>query len=208
MNIAVVAANGRTGQAFVREALEQGHSIRAGVLGSSDIFRPHPKLTIVPCDATNQEDVMRLCQGQDAVVSLIGHVKGSAPNVQTLAIQNVLAAMQQQGIQRVVSLTGTGVRFHDDEIPFFDRVLNCIVSVIDSARVQDGRTHVAALEQSNTDWTIIRVLKLQDVPPKPYILRAHGPTKLYVGREEVAEAILQVLADTSFVHKAPILCQP
>lgn len=208
MNIAVVAANGRSGQAFVKEALEQGHSIRAGVLGTAHTLQPHPWLTIMPCDATYPEDIQALIAGQDAVVSLIGHVKGSAPDVQTRAMRTIVAAMQQAGITRIVSLTGTGVRFEGDIIPLFDRILNIAVRIFDPARVKDGRNHVEVLKQSHLAWTVIRVLKLQDVDAKPYILREHGPTKLYVSRDDVAQAIMQVLSDNSFVQKAPIICSP
>lgn len=208
MNIAVVAANGRSGQAFVKEALEQGHSVRAGVLGSSHTFQPHPQLTIVPCDATNPEEVKHLISGQDAVVSLIGHVKGSAPDVQTRAIQTIITVMHQLGITRIVSLTGTGVRFEGDIIPPIDRVLNLAVRIFDPARVKDGKNHVEALKQSGLAWTIIRVLKLQNIDAKPYILREHGPAKLYVSRDDIAQAIVQVLSDKSFMQKAPIICSP
>jgi putative NADH-flavin reductase len=208
MKIAVVGSNGRSGQAFVREALEQGHTVRAGVLGSTQGLPEHPNLTVVPCNATDSKEVTALIAGQDAVVSLIGHVKGSAADVQTAAMQVITAAMQAAGIRRIVSLTGTGVRFAGDRIPLMDRILNLAVTLIDPARVKDGRNHLEVLRQSNLDWTVIRVLKLQNVDAKPYILREHGPTKLYVSRDDVAQAIVQVLDDKSFIQKAPIICSP
>lgn len=206
MNIAVIAANGRSGQAFVKEALGQGHSVRAGVLGTNHTFQPHPRLTIMPCDATNPDEIRTLIRDQDAVVSLIGHVKGSAPDVQTRAMRTIVSAMQELGISRIVSLTGTGVRFEGDSIPFYDYILNGAISLMDPARVTDGRNHVEVLKQSHMAWTVIRVLKLQNAHAKPYILRAHGPTKLYVSRDDVAQAIMQVLSDASFIQKAPIIC--
>jgi putative NADH-flavin reductase len=204
MKIAVIAANGRSGQAFVEAALAAGHEVRGGVRGQSP-FVSTPKLTIVQCDATNKEDLRTLIANQDAVVSLIGHVKKSAPDVQTAAIQTVAEVMNELGVTRLVSLTGTGVRFPGDTITLIDRILNTAVSIVDPARVKDGKDHVVALQQSGLDWTVIRVLKLQNVPPKPYSLTEHGPTKPYVGRDEVAQAILEVLEDDSLVQKAPII---
>ena len=86
-----------------------------------------------------------------------------------------------------------------------DYLLNAAVSLIDPARVQDGRDHAAVLQASQLDWTIIRVLKLQNVPARPFVLTPHGPTKLYVGRDEVAAAILQVLEQHTFVGEMPII---
>jgi putative NADH-flavin reductase len=204
MRIAVIAANGRAGQAFVEAALAAGHEVRGGVRGKS-FLKPHPKFSIIPCDATNKEDLQNLITGQDAVVSLIGHVKGSAPDVQTIAMQKVVEVMDKLGVKRLISLTGTGVRFPGDKITLLDRFLNLGVGIVDPARVKDGRNHVEVLRESDLNWTVIRVLKLQHVPSRPFRLTEHGPTKPYVGREEVAQAILEVLQNDSFIKKAPII---
>ena len=204
MKIAVIAANGRSGQAFVEKALAAGHQIRGGILGKS--FLPSdPSLTTVNCDATNPDQVKELIAGCDVVVSLIGHVKGSPAQVQTQAISIVIDAMQSTGITRIVSLTGTGVRFPGDKITLLDRFLNLGISIVDPKRVKDGIDHVKILEHSNVDWTVIRVLKLQNVAEKSFTLRENGPTKPYVGRDEVASAILQALEQNSFIQKAPII---
>lgn len=206
MKIAVIAANGRSGQAFVQKALDAGHMVRGGILGKS--FLPeNPNLTTVNCNATDPQQVKTLITGCDAVVSLIGHIKGSPAHVQTQAISTVLDCMKSAGVTRIVSLTGTGVRFPGDKITLLDRFLNLGITIVDPNRVKDGIDHVRLLEHSDVDWTVIRVLKLQNVAEKPFTLRENGPTKPYVGREEVASAILQVLEQNSFVQKAPIIAR-
>lgn len=51
----------------------------------------------------------------------------------------------------------------------------------------------------------MRVLKLQNIRPKSYVLTENGPTKLVVSRAEVAQAICEVLTQNSFIKKAPML---
>ena len=204
MNIAVIAANGRTGRAFVTTALAAGHSVRAGALTVNN-FPKHQNLTEVICDATNVNDLSLLLEGQDAVASFIGHVRNSPPTVQTDAIRALVATMNEQNISRIVSLTGTGVRLEGDKITLIDQFLNLAVGIIDPNRVSDGKSHVKVLQESNLDWTVIRVLKLENVAPKPFQLLEHGPTKMYVSRDEVAQAALQVLDNASFVRLAPII---
>ena len=204
MNIAVVAANGRTGRAFVKAALAAGHTVRAGSLRTGS-FEQHPLLTESICDATIEADLVKLIAGQDAVASFIGHVKGSQPDVQTVAINKIITVLHDQNVHRIVSLTGTGVRFPGDTITMIDRVLNLAIGIIDPPRVTDGRLHVEALKKSGLDWTVIRVLKLQNTAPQPFTLREHGPTKLFVSREEVAKAAVQVLEENSFIRQAPII---
>jgi len=204
MKIAVIAANGRTGTYFVNAALQAGHSVKAGVHGNHT-FAEHPNLTVQQCDATEAGDVLQLLMGCDAVVSVIGHTKKSPANVQTAAIQTILQTMQDLNIKRIVSLTGTGVRLTADVIPFIDKVLNFAVGIVDPKRIADGKQHALLLMQSQTDWTLIRVLKLQNTAMSPFILTTNGPTKTYVSRQDVAAAILQVLQEKSFIHQAPIL---
>ncbi len=204
MNIAVIAAQGRSGQAFVKHALEHGHSVRAGI--RSKITLPHhPNLVTLQCDATNEAEVINLILGQDAVVTLIGHVKGSPPDVQTTAMATLLKATADTGLTRLVSLTGTGVRLPGDRISLINRFLNFGINLVDPSRVQDGINHIKILQESSLDWTAIRVLKLENLSPKPFRLTAHGPAKTLVSREEVAEAILQVLTEESFMKEAPIV---
>jgi hypothetical protein len=104
-----------------------------------------------------------------------------------------------------VSLTGTGVRYDGDQVGLIDRFANWSIGMIDPQRIADGKEHVALIEASDLDWTIIRVLKLQNIATKPYTLTEHGPTKLVVGRSEVAQAIVEVLTENSFIKKAPML---
>jgi len=64
------------------------------------------------------------------------------------------------------------------------------------------------LQQRDLDWTLIRLLKLQNGNPQPFALKLNGPTKWYVAREEVAGAMLQVLTENTFIKQAPIISRP
>lgn len=208
MNIAVIAANGRSGKAFVQAALGAGHTIRAGVRGTHDL-PAHQNLEVVTCDATDEADVRKLVKQQDAVVSFIGHVKGSAAFVQTEAMKTLVTVLTtERGTIRVVSLTGTGVRMPGDKVGLVDRVLNASIKLIDSKRINDGIEHVRVLQQSQLAWTVLRVLKLQNISARGFFLRSFGPVQWVSSRDDVAQAFLQVLEDNSFIHDAPILSPP
>ena len=204
MKIAVIAANGRLGRAFVIQALKAGHQVRAGVRGATQL-PAHENLEVLRCDATKPDEIRRLLSGQEVVVSAIGHVKGSPATVQTQATRVIVQGMHELGITRFVDVTGTGVRFPGDKIPLIDRVLNWGVGLIDPARVRDGIEHVKVLQESDIQWTVLRVLKLQNIQPQPYVLTEHGPTKYFVGREEVARAMLEVIQKGTFIQQAPII---
>lgn len=204
MRIAVVAADGRSGRIFVKAALEAGHSVRAGVHGKNPFFA-HPHLSIIRCDATKEQQVSELLRASDAVVSLIGHIKGSKADVQTRATKTVITAMKRRGLTRIVSLTGTGVRVKGDRPSLLDKLANATIVRIDPDRIHDGIAHVKLLNESELDYTILRVLKLGNGKAGKFSLNGHGPAKPVTSRAEVASAILECLEDNRFVRQHPVI---
>jgi putative NADH-flavin reductase len=207
LTIAVVAATGRSGQAFVHEAIGAGHHVIAGIHSNSP-FTPDDHLTTIRCDATMAADIDRLTIGADVVASFIGHTDRAHPDVQTKATARIVAACERHGIARVISLTGTGVRTTGDRITLLDRFLNVSIQIIDPDRVSDGKNHADVLSRTNLEWTIIRVLKLQNTRPKAFELKLHGPAQTLVSRQEVARAVLQVIEARSFIREMPIISRP
>lgn len=203
MKIAVISANGRSGKVFVETALLAGHTVRAGVYGQHD-FPAHDNLEIMQCDATNVDNIKQLIFGQEAVVSLIGHTKNTPKNVQTNAITNVVKSVGSTGV-KIISLTGTGVRFPGDAPSLMDRFLNFGIAQVDPARIRDGIDHAQVLKRSDTNWTLLRVLKLTNGRTTKYKLTTTGPAKNLTSRLEVALAILEVLKSDQYIKKAPVI---
>jgi putative NADH-flavin reductase len=188
----------------VTAALEAGHNVKAGIHHTNHLSN-HPNLLTQTCDATSLEDLRKLLQGQDAVMSLIGHVHGSDATVQSTAIAQIIRAMNELQMKRIVSLTGSGVRFPGDKISLLDRILNSSITFIDPKRIQDGIHHAELLQASSMDWTIIRVLKLTNGAGQPFSLTEYGPTKSFVSRKTVAKAALRILEQQIFVRQAPMI---
>ena len=205
MTVAVLAANGRSGKAFVAAALAAGMNVRAGVHGTSTL-PAHKNCVDVPCDATNSDEVERLLDGCDAVVSLIGHTPRSDGNVQADAMKTVVNAMRKLGIKRIISLTGTGVRVPGDTPNIVDKFATLFISTVDPQRVRDGKAHAEVLQASQLDWTIVRVLKLTNGTHEGRVrFSLTGPAEMTTPRARVAAAIVQLLQDGTYIHAMPII---
>lgn len=204
MKIAVIGANGKTGRVFVNEAVQRGFEVRAGVYQSNS-FTKSDYIDVMQCDATKLADVESLIKGCDVIVSLIGHVKDSPAFLQTAATANILSAMKQQGIKRLVSLTGSGVRFSGDTPSLMDKILNLTIMRIDPERIRDGIAHAEVIKESDCDWTILRVLKLTDLPLHHYELTMKGPARILVSRRVVADALLRIIDENTYSNNAPII---
>jgi len=205
MKVAIIGANGRSGSSCVRACLSVGMQVRAGVHTKRHPIDATDNLEIIACDGMDLSSVEHLIEGCDAVISLVGHAKASPQWVQTETIQNVITAMKRQRIRRLISLTGTGVRFPGDSPSYIDRILNTAIRVIDPSRIADGIRHAEIIRASGLDWTIIRVLKLTDVRPVSYSLTSGGPALLFTPRATVAQAVVVLLHGEEYLKKAPVI---
>jgi hypothetical protein len=204
MRVAVLGSNGRSGKACVEALLAAGHTIRAGVHSSRGAI-DQASVEYVPFDGTDAKSVTELITGCDAVVSVVGHVKGSPAFMQTDTIQNVITAMHDQHISRLISLTGTGVRLSGDKPSLIDRFLNFGIKLIDPKRINDGIRHAEIIQNSDVSWTIVRVLKLTNGQAKPYKLTSGGPAQVATSRATVAQVIVDILQDEQYYKSAPII---
>lgn len=187
MTVLVFGGKGRTGQKIVE------------LLKNSDV-------KIFEGDVLNYEEVSQALLNTDVVASVLGHVKGSDNRVQTKGMLNIVKSMQEHGVKRIISLTGTGVRFTGDKISLVDRVLNLSIRIIDKHRVLDGIEHAEVLKNSDLDWTVLRVLKLSNgKADSNWQLTAHGPAKLLIARESVALAFKELIENNSFIKQAPVI---
>lgn len=204
MKIAVLGASGKTGTVFVKAALEAGHDVRAGYYGTKLKMR-NSRLEKMSCNALDAREVKELVEDCDAVVSLIGHAKGTPDRLQSDVMRLLSTVLRDTGVKRLVSLTGTGARVDGDTPSLIDRLATIAISTIDPERVKDGKEHVEVLAASELDWTIVRVLKLTNGPAKPFSFDLHGNAMLLVPRETVALAILEVLDAHSHIRECPII---
>jgi putative NADH-flavin reductase len=202
--IAVLGANGRSGSIFVDKALKHGYFVRAGVYGSE--FPARDNLEIVRCNVMDQNDISKICEEVDAVISLIGHGPKSPADLQQVAIRNIIQALKNQPAVRVISLTGTGVRCEGDMPNLIDKFLNFGIQKVDPLRISDGIKHVDILRNSSLDWTVVRVLKLTNGSHNGIVeMNLAGPAELFTPRARVASAIIKILDEDLYHKQCPII---
>ncbi len=206
--VAVIAAGGKSGQLVSGALVAHVYNVRAGFHHLPSPGIDPPNLTRFKCDANNKTDVSRLLAGADTVVSLIGHVRGSRPDIQTASTNIMIAVMTEYNITRFISLSGTGIRRPLDRITFIDRMMNASISFIDQARIRDGIDHAEILATSKLDYTLLRVLKLTNGAAKPYQLRSSGPVQTFTPRASVASAVVEVISNNSFIRQMPMIGNP
>lgn len=207
MKLAIFGATGRTGKPLVEQALKAGHEVVALVRTPSKLIIQHPKLTVLQGDAMNPADVDKVVQGSDAVISVLGQSKDSPRDMQTVAITNIIAAMNKYGIKRLVSLTGAGVDDPRDRPKFANHLIKLALKMMSGHVLKDAENHADAIRKSDLDWVIVRGPMLTDGPHTGnYRVGWVGVnTGARLSRANLADFILKQTTDTTYLRQAPMV---
>lgn len=205
--IALFGGSGKTGQAFIPQALEAGHQIKALARTPAKITQQSPHLTVIEGDVLVPEDVSRVIEDTDVVVSLFGQVKGSPKDVQTQGTEHIVEAMQQQGLKRIISLSGGGLPYEADQPKFPDKMIRFIMKVMVPQVLEDAKGHAEVLAQSDLDWTIVRGPRLTDDPftgeYRVGWVGVNASTK--VGRPDLAHFVLDLVDSSKYTEQMPMV---
>ena len=207
MKVTVFGASGRTGRPLVEQALGRGYEVTAFVRDPSRFGLSHERLTIVRGDVTDGSAVEEAVSGQDAVVSALGHVKGSPKDVQTRGTENVVAAMKKHGVRRLVSLTGAGVRAEGDEPKFVDKTITFLLKRLQPAALEDGVRHAEVIKRSGLEWVIVRGPRLTEGEKKgQYRVGLVGKNSgTQVSRADLADFMLDQITDDAHLGRMPVV---
>lgn len=207
MQITVLGASGRTGRLIIDLALNDGYSIKALVRTLSKLNIQHERLQLIIGDATNYEKIDESVSGSQAVISVLGHAKKSQPDIQTVALHHVITAMTKYEINRIISLTGTGVYHEGDKPRIIDRVSRFLLKLILKNRFLDGENHVKVILQNNFQWTIVRVPLLTNGPftGKFRVGLTGVNSGLKISRADAAMFILQLVSENHYIHQMPVI---
>ncbi len=207
MNLVVFGASGRTGRPLVEQALAAGHEVTAFVRDPSKLGMDQERLTVVKGDVKELGVVGEAISGADAVLSTLGHTKSSAKDVQTVGTQNIVAAMKESGVRRLVSLTGAGVSDPRDQPKFFDKAITALLKLLQKDVLEDGENHARVIENSGLDWVIVRGPMLTEGEKTGeyrvgYVGKNSGSK---ISRADVANFMLQQTEDDTYLGQKPMV---
>lgn len=206
MHIAVFGANGKVGRLVVEKALGHGHSVTAFVHSSSP-FSHHPLLTVFKGNVLVVSDVQRSLQGADAVISTLSSWGTPTKNILTKGMQNIIPAMQEQNIRRIVSLTGADAQASGDALSRIHRLSHFGISILAGKVLRDGEEHIRLLQMSDLDWTVVRSPIMNELGnPKSYQLVTTRPLPWQtIHRASVAQCLVESVETTQHIQASPFI---
>lgn len=207
MKLIIFGATGGTGRHLVDQALDLGHSVTAFVRDRRRLGTSHDNLHIVEGDILAPAAVERAVAGHDGVLCALGMPLMNADKLRTAGTRNIVCAMENAGVERIVCLSSMGVGDSREFLPLHYRAV--ILPLLLRRVVADHSGQERLLRDSSLDWTIVRPGNLTDGPvtdeSRHDVAAPSGSIKIKVSRADVAAFMLKQVNDNGYSRQAPYL---
>jgi uncharacterized protein YbjT (DUF2867 family) len=201
MRILVVGATGGLGQDIIAEAVARGHQTAA-------LVRDPERVTFSEAVEIVQGDVLDLSSltpavlGRDAVICALGTPSPRRPS--TLlehGTQNLVAAMSQQGVRRLVCVTllGAGSSRANASLFYREVIMRALAPMLPDKEAQEQ-----AVRASDLEWVLVRPPRFVAGKPRASIrvIREGERGRLgHVVRADLARFLVDCAADGKYVRE-------
>ena len=197
--LVILGATGGTGSQVLEQALAQQRRVTVVVRNPAKLGPVASAVRIVRGDLLTDPAVLdEALADQEAVISALGVGQSFTPNnLIARTCPAVVAAMERQGVRRLVWTSAFGVGRTRRDTPWLPKLFSATLL----RRIYaDKAAGEAAIEKSNLDWTLVYPVGLTNgLATGSYRASEHLPLSGFprISRADVADFLLrQVDADT------------
>ena len=205
MKLVIFGATGSIGIQVVEQALDQGHQVTAFARTPAKLDIQHPNLMLFQGDVTNLASVEQAIQGQDAVVCVLGGGKNLSSTVRSEGTQQIIRAMEQTGVRRLICQSTLGAGDSWSNLDFYWKYI--MFGFILRKVFADHQLQERYVKQSQLDWTIVRPSAFVDGPRTGVYQHGFASNQklpsLKIARADVADFLLKQLASDAYLGKTP-----
>jgi len=201
--IIIFGSTGTIGKHLIMQALESGYQVTAFARNKDKVKFKHERLNIVEGDVMDAASIENAIRDQDIVLNALG--AGRKGVVRSEGTKNIIIAMQNTGVKRLITQSTLGAGDSVSNLNFFWKYIMFGWFLKDAYK--DHQLQEKYIVQSNLDWTIIRPAAFTDGDITGNY--KHGfnlndkSIKLKISRADVAQFILRQIDNNSYIHKTP-----
>ncbi len=204
MKLLIFGSTGSIGRQLVGQALEQGHTVSAFARNPTKAgFDEHPNLHIFRGDVLDVASVEKAVHDQEAVLCALG--AGRKGNVRSEGTRNIVRAMEQAGVKRLICQTTLGMGDSRGNLNFFWKYVMFGFFLRDA--YADHAIQEEHVRQSQLDWVLVRPAAFTDGPRTSHYQHGFNASasglSLKISRADVADFMLKQLASNTYRHQAP-----
>jgi len=219
MRLVIFGSTGGTGRRLVERAIAEGHEVTAFAKDPSRMPAHHQRLKVVVGDAFDAEKVREAVAGNEAVISVLGSREASNPlrprspgdpdGPASAGSGNIIAAMKEHGLRRLVCQTAWGVGESKQDPGFAGAFfMKVLVPPLLRDEYADKEAQEEIVRESDLEWTIVRPMILTNGPwTNDYrvAIDLKPGRRPYISRADAADFLIRQLTDDTFVHNTPAI---
>ncbi len=202
VKIIVFGSTGATGLQIVEQALAAGHYVTAFARTPSKMTIVHPHLRVVEGNVLDAASVEHAVVGHDAIFIALGTQLKETDKTISLGTDNIIAAMKQHGVTRVIAESAWGTGDSREHGGF---LLNQIIRPFFLKHpFAEHELQERSLAASGLAWTSVRPGRLTNGPKVRTLRASRAPDGLAqkVARSEVAAFMLTEAEKPAHVGQA------
>jgi uncharacterized protein YbjT (DUF2867 family) len=208
MKVLVIGSTGGSGRAAIESLVAAGHEVTAFSRRGGE---SRERLRQVTGDAMSASDISRAVRGHDAVVVTLGisenpfRVRLFGPartpiDIRSRGTRNVIAAMREHGVRRLVVQTTYGVGDSRARLRFIDRLFFALLL---KPQIADTEIQQRDVMDSGLDWVVVQPVHLTDADTDAAVVSITGEpggAAMSVSRKGVGRVLASAVDDPAVRH--------
>lgn len=214
VKVTILGATGALGSECLSQCLAAHHDVTVLVRTPAKLpAELRSRITVVEGDGLNADDVGRaISGGSEAVLFAVGIDKHSPEDLCTDVTRNILAAVPAPNAPRLIWCGGGSTLVEDDQITFGAKFVEGFAATFMGLRHRDKAHQLELLNRKrDVSWIGIRPLQMRNGPKRSTDGPAYrlgfdafsGLSKIHFA--DCAHAMVHMLKDDTWLHKAPIV---
>lgn len=207
MKIVIFGASGGIGKFATKHALNQGYEVVAYLRHPQKLGIQHKNLQVVQGELNDYEKIRNAMDGCQAIIWCVGvssRVKGM-PYLE--GHTNLIRAMNEQGITRVIDWATPALSFEKDRKSIITVFPVIASNIFLRHAAKEVRLIGNLYAKSNLDWTIVRFLRPTNKKYKGYANVSFGDKKIKfeISREDIGSFMIRQIENEKYIHSMPII---
>jgi putative NADH-flavin reductase len=203
MRLIIFGSTGSVGRLLVEQALQDNHSVTAFLRDPAKLPVSHSNLKAIRGDVLDYQSVEKAMKNQEVVLCTIGG--GSKGNVRAEGTRNIIRAMENNGVKRLICQSTLGAGNSRSNLNFFWK--HIMFGMLLKQAYRDHELQENYVTQSKLDWTIVRPASFTDGRRTGNYRHGFGPQEkdlaLKISRADVAAFMLDQLTGNTYHRKTP-----
>lgn len=208
MQIVIFGATGMVGIQLVKQALYNGHNVRAFGRNVFTAYLPkNDQLELIQGALFDQQQVYEAIVGTDAVICSLGGDSTGSDMTRSLGIKNIITQMQKAHVSRIVALGEMSILNADKDRLIMD------LPDFPAKDLPISREHLKAYQYLNAsllNWTMVCPPEIIDSEPSGNFITsldyAPIPDSNNIGSADLALFMLSELNKNEFINHRVGIC--